>query len=83
MDNPLQAVLANFVSSQDVWNAQTSEFTLPGSVGMEWAALRSLINDRVDEVISSRASSTEVAAVTTSLNSCNRCAKQSCLYLML
>jgi len=64
---PLQAVLANFVSSQDVWNAQTSEFTLPGSVGMEWSALRSLINDRVDEVISSRASSTEVAAVTTSL----------------
>lgn len=64
---PLQAVLSNFVSSQEVWNAQTSEFTLPGSVGMEWSALRSLINDRVDEVISSRASSVEVAAVTTSL----------------
>lgn len=58
---PLPGLLSNFVSPQEVWNAQTNEFTLQGSVGADWNQLRTLINQRLDEEISSRASSAEIS----------------------
>lgn len=50
---PVSALSANFVSAGDIWNSQTNEMTLTGSIGK-------FLQDRLDAAISSRATAANI-----------------------